>query len=83
VLFVARRCALDLQSGLCNIGRVVVVAIVCPSAGRQDEEELEEFLSRVNAFNEGYHEHDINRIPCGSDAQPLYCDAVSQARMWH
>jgi hypothetical protein len=83
VLFVARRCALDLQSELCNIGRVVVVAIVCPSAGRQDEEELEEFLSRVNAFNEGYHEHDINRIPCGSDAQPLYCDAMSQARMWH
>jgi hypothetical protein len=82
VLFVARRCALDLQSELCNIGRVVVVAIVCPSAGRQDEEELE-FLSRVNAFNEGYHEHDINRIPCGSDAQPLYCDAMSQARMWH
>jgi hypothetical protein len=62
------------------IGRVV---IVCPSAGRQDEEELEEFLSRVIAFNEGYHEHDINRIPCGSDAQPLYCDAMSQARMWH
>jgi hypothetical protein len=83
VLFVARRCALDLQSELCNIGRVVVVAIVCPSAGRQDEEELEESLSRVNAFNEGYHEHDINRIPCGSDAQPLYCNAMSQARMWH